>query len=295
MVAPHESRIIAAEIVRLQRREKWYSRWKMIALLAVFSLIVMLFSTKHTEQESRHLAVVNVSGMITQESDIWRQLNKINKNTQGVMVLLNSGGGTVGSSERLYNHLKLLSESMPIEVLIEDQATSGAYLAALASDKIYAYNASIIGSIGVLMQSFNVEQLFETYGVRVDTYTTGKYKGYPSPFRETPEDVQSHLMDVMLEDNEWFISLVKSRRNLNQSLGFDQAEVYTSRKAVSLGLIDGISTRAESMNRLKSVAGDWPVYDLEVDDSNYLLKNIFGKTAQHLPDVLSKWQLFALF
>jgi protease-4 len=294
MISPHDSRLIAAEVLRLQRQDKWYKRWKLIAITAVISLLVMMLGGKKSVPDQRHLAMVNVSGMISQDSDIWRQLDKVSqKDTQGLLVLFNSGGGTVGASERLYNRLRNISEAIPVEILIEDQATSGAYLAALAGDKIYAYNSSIIGSIGVLMQSFNVEKLTEQLGVKVETMTTGKYKGFPSPFRETPEEVKSHLENVMLEDNKWFVNLVKERRQLQSSKDYDQAQVYTAREGIALKLLDGVSTRAEAFKRLKEKAGDYPLRDLEIDDSNSLLQNLLGRKAQYLPKGLLEWSMLA--
>lgn len=294
MISPHDSKQIAVEIVRLQRHERWYKRWRFLTFIFATIVIVMFMSYQKSAPDLRHVAMVNISGEISESNDVWRQLEKVSlENTQGLLVLFNSGGGAVGDSERLYNALRYYASKMPVEFLVENQAASGAYLAALAADKIYAYNTSIIGSIGVVMQTMNLEQLAITFGVKVETFTTGEYKGYPSPFRQMPEEVKAHLIQVMQDDNKWFIDLVKSRRGLQQTSGFDQAQIYTGMRGLEQGLIDGISTREEALARLFEKAGQWPLHDLETEEDGSILSSLIGRRISFSPKNWLQWSVWA--
>ncbi|UTC24797.1 signal peptide peptidase SppA [Candidatus Comchoanobacter bicostacola] len=269
---------IAAEVLRIARNEKKLKVWRYVALsLLVVLLFSFIFNRKPVT--AGHLAVVNVEGMIDSKNDIWRQLKKINyTTTKGVLVLINSGGGTVGDSERLYNSFKSLQENMPVEILIETQATSGAYLAALAGDKIYAYNSSLIGSVGVVFQNVLLGNLFDRYGIDVEVLTTGSYKGYPNVFESMPEEVKEHFEQLINDDFDWFVQLVKERRGLTSTELIDQAQVYMALRGLEYGLIDGISNYDEAITRLKEKTGSLPVHNLDVDEDAWLPK-LTGKKA----------------
>ena len=109
--------------------------------------------------------------------------------TKAVLLLMNSPGGAVGDSERLYNQIRKLQEIFPMALLVENYAASGGYLGALGADKIYAYNSALIGSIGVVMQNYILQDLFDKVGIEIESLTTGRFKGYPSSNEPMPPKV----------------------------------------------------------------------------------------------------------
>ena len=113
----------------------------------------MVFIFKPSKQPSiGHIALINIDEAITMDSFFWEQFERLSPaETKAVLILMNSPGGTVGDSERLYNEIRKLQASIPTALLVENYATSGGYLGALGADEIYAYNSSLIGSIGVVI------------------------------------------------------------------------------------------------------------------------------------------------
>ncbi|MBE8310269.1 S49 family peptidase, partial [Leptospira borgpetersenii] len=99
-----------------------------------------------------------------------------NPNIKGILIEINSPGGTVGASQEVYNELMRLRKTRKIVVSMKDMAASGGYYIASAADKIFALSGTITGSIGVIAMAPNIKGLLDRYGVKMRTYKEGKYK-----------------------------------------------------------------------------------------------------------------------
>lgn len=269
-----EAKSIAENIIAVGKKEKWYKRWRNLALLLLVVMLYQAFSSPSAPVDNSHIAMINVDEVITQDSLFWEQFERINPiDTKAVLILMNSPGGAVGDSERLYNEIAAIQARFPTALLVENSATSGGYLGSLGADKIYAYNTSVIGSIGVVLKYWSMKELMDSFGIKEEMITTGRNKGYPSRFQETPDRVKQNLQALLDSDNEWFLSLVEKRRGLDrQSLdAIRDAQVYNARDALKLGLIDGISSRQEQINALREQVGPLPIKDMSIDEDD-----IFG-------------------
>ncbi|MEP0960466.1 MAG: S49 family peptidase [Roseobacter sp.] len=162
-----------------------------------------------------------------------------------VVLEVNSPGGSPVQSSLIGARIRRLSEekNIPVIAFVEDVAASGGYWLAAAADEIYADESSVVGSIGVISASFGAHELLARQGVERRVYTAGKSKSMLDPFRpENPEDV-ARLKSLLEDIHENFKTHVSTRREgkLPQDRDLFTGEVWLGRKAVELGLIDGIA------------------------------------------------------
>ena len=163
-----------------------------------------------------------------------------------VALLINSPGGSPTQSALVADRIRGLAaeHDVPVLAFCEDVAASGGYWLACAADEIYAHATSIVGSIGVISQSFGLEGLLQRIGVERRLYTAGEAKSRLDPFLpEKPEDVV-WLRGLQDQLHELFREWVVARRGdrLSTSTELFDGEVWTGARAVELGLVDGLGT-----------------------------------------------------
>jgi signal peptide peptidase SppA len=163
-----------------------------------------------------------------------------------VALLVNSPGGSPTQSALVADRIRRLAaeHDVPVLAFCEDVAASGGYWLACAADEIYAHPTSIVGSIGVVSQSFGLEGLLARIGVERRLYTAGEAKARLDPFLpEKPEDVE-WLRGLQDQLHEMFRDWVVTRRGdrLAQGIELFDGEVWTGARALELGLIDGLGT-----------------------------------------------------
>ena len=175
---------------------------------------------------------------------------------KGVLLSINSPGGTVGASKELYAAVKDLSEKKPVVVSMLDQATSGGYYAASPATKIYANAGTLTGSIGVILSGFNAKDLLDRVGIQAQTIKTGPYKDIFSPFRELGEPERQLLQELLQNTYQEFITDVSQGRKLDLEVVRKLADgrIYTGRQAKENKLVDAIGTLDEAVADLKTLA-----------------------------------------
>src|SRR5579864_4910926 len=167
------------------------------------------------------------------------------RHLSAVAIAINSPGGSPVQSALLHRRIRQLAEEkgVPVFAFAEDVAASGGYWLALAGDEIYAEEASLIGSIGVVTGSFGVNRLIERFGIERRLYTAGENKSLLDPFLpEDPADV-ARLSALQRDIHESFKDHVRRRRLGKIDAADDRlfaGEVLTGRMALAKGLIDGI-------------------------------------------------------
>ncbi len=164
---------------------------------------------------------------------------------KGVALAVNSPGGSAAQSQLLYRRIRQLADEhgLPVFAFAEDVAASGGYWLALAADEIYAEETSLVGSIGVVSAGFGFAQVLNRFGVERRLYTAGASKAMLDPFLpEKSADVE-RLGALQRDVHESFKALVRARRGARLKGGDDvllSGEVFTGRRALDMGLIDGI-------------------------------------------------------
>ena len=203
------------------------------------------------------VAVVRLAGVIaTGGSPLRRGLNLESidpllkkafavRRIKAVVLVINSPGGSPVQSALIGARIRQLAKkhNVPVLAFCEDVAASGGYWLATAADEIYANQASVIGSIGVISAGFGFPQALEKLGVERRIYTSGKSKSMLDPFRPEVEEDIAYLKDLQSDIHQTFIEQVKSRRGSRLAASEDElfsGRFWTGTKAVELGLVDGL-------------------------------------------------------
>ena len=178
------------------------------------------------------------------------------ESVKGVLLSINSPGGTVGASKELYEAVKDLSEVKPVVVSMLDQATSGGYYAASSATKIYANAGTLTGSIGVILSGFNAKELLDRVGIQSQTIKTGPYKDIFSPFRELGDPERQLLQELLQSTYQEFITDVSKGRKLDLEIVRKLADgrLYTGQQARDNKLVDAIGTLDVAIADLRSLS-----------------------------------------
>lgn len=199
------------------------------------------------------VAVIRLSGMIgtsgrgaLNDQSLGPVIEKAFSRGKPVAVALevNSPGGSPVQSSLIGARIRRLAEEkeIPVIAFVEDVAASGGYWLAAAADEIYADTSSVVGSIGVISAGFGLHELMAKNGVERRVYTAGNSKSMLDPFRpEKPEDV-ARLKELLEDIHTNFKDHVSTRRagKLTQDRDLFTGEIWLARKAIEVGLIDGI-------------------------------------------------------
>ena len=177
------------------------------------------------------------------------------KKSPAVGILINSPGGSPVQSHLIYEFIRYQAKKNKKKVLVfaEDVAASGGYLISCAGDEIYANQSSIIGSIGVIYSSFGFKDLIHKIGVQRRVYTAGKNKSTLDPFLEEKKEDIDRLKNIQLDLHKDFIEVVEKSRSTRlkktKEIELFSGEFWSGRKALELGLIDGIGSVNEILTR----------------------------------------------
>src|SRR6185503_11298273 len=254
---------LATAALKEQRRARLWGIFFKLLTFAYITLILLMAVDWRREGVTgkKHTAMVEVNGLIAPGSDasaerITSALQAAfkDKNTQGVVVRCNSPGGSPVQAQTIYDEMKRLRKKypdIPLYAVIEDVCASGGYFVAVGADRIYVGKASIVGSIGVLMNGFGFTGLMEKLGVERRLITAGENKGMLDPFSPLEEKDKEHVKKMMGDIHQQFIGVVKEGRGkrLKESPEIFSGLIWTGERSIDLGLADAIGS-------LDSVARD---------------------------------------
>ncbi|XWN32004.1 MAG: signal peptide peptidase SppA [Devosia sp.] len=232
--------------------------WRALAILVVLGAIgAGVIASGGLRSE--HIARLPIEGAIVSDRKILTLVDKLAKDDKvsAVLVSINSPGGTSVGGERLYNALRQLDERKPVVAHITTLGASAAYMAAIASDHIVAQRTSLTGSVGVLIQYGQINQLLENWGIKVDKVESGALKAEPNPFEPAPPAAVAVLQSVVDDTFAWFIELVQDRRELSdaQVARIGDGRIFTGSQALDAGLIDAIGGEADAVDWLVAERG----------------------------------------
>jgi protease-4 len=284
--------ILEAHFREHRRARRWRFAFRLLSLigfLAFISLGWVYQGFKNWQRSVPHVAVVRIEGQIAANAEanaerIVRGLREAfaNPNAQSVLLQINSPGGSTAQAEAIYENLKALKAAYPKPVIahIEDLGASAAYYIAVASDKILAYRSSLVGSIGVRIDSFNLTGLMERLGIERKLYTSGRYKGILDMFSKPEPEAEEKILSTLKIIHQQFIEAVVANRG--EKLKRDDPLLFTGmfwsgEEALKLGLIDGILGPEIEPGR-KKVDYTPPVY-----------LDLLGKPVGALFELLREW------
>ncbi len=205
---------------------------------------------------------------------------------RGILLKVNSGGGTVYHSDEMYLKLMEYKEKTgrPINAYFESMAASGAYYISCSADKIYSNRNGWTGSIGVIISLTNTKGLYDKLGLEQVIISTGKNKGMGSAGTELTEEQKAIYQGLVDESYETFTSIVASSRNMDIEKVKELADgrVYTAKQALENGLIDEICLYDEAVAKIEEELGV-PRYEKHFEKNTSLLSYLFSSVEKLFP------------
>ncbi|MGE3988162.1 signal peptide peptidase SppA [Pseudorhodoplanes sp.] len=266
----------ADQIVDRRRLRRKLTFWRVLTVLVVLAAIGTVAAVSRqgslTGVASGQIARVTISGLIRGNQERVQALERLaNSSAKAVIVHIDSPGGTTAGSEQLYDSLLRLKAKKPMVVVVDGLCASGGYIAALASDHIIAQSASLVGSIGVLIQFPNFTDLLKTVGVKVEDVKSSPLKAAPNGFEPTSPEARAALASIVMDSYDWFKELVSKRRNLEGEPLAKVADgrVFTGRQALDLKLIDQLGNEQTAIAWLAKEKG----IDPKTPVRNYSLRS----------------------
>ena len=271
---------LAESSLKEQRRSR---RWGIFFKLLTFAYIAIIFFMFSKASDlttaglsEKHTALVDLNGVIADKEvanadNIVTALRSAfdNKKSAGVILRINSPGGSPVQSGYIYDEIIRLREKhpkTPLYAVVTDICASGGYYIAAAADKIYADKASIVGSIGVRMDNFGFVEAMEKLGIERRTLTAGENKALLDPFLPVNEETTAHMQFMLAEIHQQFINAVKKGRGdrLDTTVeGLFSGLIWTGESAVNVGLVDEL---ASASYVAREVIGEESIVNYTVKD-----------------------------
>lgn len=255
---------VALASVREQRRARqWGIFFKVLGfgyLFLVLFLAMGWLGKSDVSLPGKHTALVELRGVIADDQqasadNVIRGLKQAfkDKNTAGIILVINSPGGSPVQAGYINGEIRRLRKeypNIPLYAVVEDVCASGGYYVAAAADKIFVDQASIIGSIGVLMDGFGFTDALGKLGVERRLLTAGDNKGFLDPFSPLDASQRAYAQQMLNEIHQQFIQVVKDGRGsrLQDSPDIFSGLVWTGARSVELGLADALGS-ADSVAR----------------------------------------------
>ncbi len=283
---------------RRARRWKVFFRFLSVALVVwSLTLVTLVFTAGDRRAPGAGkpaAAVIDISGLIAtgETTEARRVIPRLEKafeddNVKGIVLRLNTPGGSPVQSSEIFNAIRDLKEEYPdkpIYAVAEDMAASGGYFIAAAADEIYANPSSIVGSIGVRMDSFGFVDAMEKLGIERRLLTAGDNKALGDPFSPTDPEETDYLEGVLDEIHAQFIEAVKTGRGdrLDDDETIFSGLFYTGETAVENGLVDGIDSVRGVIRERIGVE-----HQIDLTPRRNRLEHLLGATAREFGSTLT--------
>jgi len=233
---------------------RWNIFFKSLTFLFIFILIFIAYGADRTSKggTGSHTALIEVNGVIGEKDevnakDFFESIRRAyeSSGTKGIILKINSPGGSPVQAGMINDEIKrqkLLHPKIPVYAVVEDICASGGYYIAVAADEIYVDKASVVGSIGVLMDGFGFIDTMKKVGVERRLMTAGSNKAMLDPFSPVNPKQQAFVQNLLNEVHQQFISVVKEGRGkrLKELPEMFSGLFWNGESAVKLGLADGI-------------------------------------------------------
>ncbi len=229
------------------------------------------FIAGNSANKQNTIAIIELTGIISSDirgeleptliDDLTTQLRQArdDNNVKAVILRVDSPGGEVTASDVLYHHVKKTRATKPILAYFDSVAASGGYYAALGATQIMANELTVTGSIGVILQSLTIKDLFDKIGVRALTIKSGKMKDLLNPFRHPNPEEEAFLQEMINETYEKFLHIFTTERKLDPEIArlLADGRIYSGKQALENKLIDATGyfedaiTAAETLAKIK--------------------------------------------
>lgn len=223
--------------------------------------------------KKKNITVIDINGAISTHKNVGSKYDhsKMIKtlsdlysddSVKGVIIRVNSPGGSAGASYELFDLIKKLTERKTVYATVTDIACSGAYLAIAAVDKIFATPMSIVGSIGVLMELPNFKEVSDKIGFKLNVLKSGRMKDIGNPFRDMTAEEKEYIQDILRHDHNTFTDIIlKYRARVDKNYSCD-GRFFSGEDGKTLGFVDALGTFHDALEQLKRI--------IETEDVKYI-------------------------
>ena len=251
----------------------------------LFLLLLFVLFAPENEQElsPTNLQEIKLVGPIFDTTEVVEQLDKARENSKikGVLLTVNSPGGTVPPSIEVMEAVKRIKGIKPIVVYASGTLASGSYYASCYADEIIANPGSMVGSIGVIMHGANVSGLMQKLGVKSQVIQAGKYKQVGTTDRAWNKAETKELNKVIQDTYKSFVQDVADGRGLDvkDQHKFADAHIFTASQAKDVGLVDRLGVMYDAKNRVAELAEVDKAHWNKEDKFDKLIKKLSAETA----------------
>ncbi|WP_312512282.1 S49 family peptidase [Massilia sp.] len=251
-------KLVFASVQERRAARRWSIFFKLsfltVALLALWAYYDFNFGSTDTENLGRHTALIEINGEIEAEGSgaadtVIPSLNKAfsDPGSAAVVLRIDSPGGSPVQAGIIVDEIQRLKRGYPdkpLYVVVDEICASGGYYIASAADRIYVNKASIVGSVGVLMDSFGFTGTMDKLGIERRLMTAGENKGFLDPFSPQSDKHKQHAQAMLNEIHQQFIAVVRAGRGkrLKETPETFSGLYWTGAKAVDMGLADAFGT-----------------------------------------------------
>jgi len=246
-----------------EKKNSSFVRRLFFLVLILFALIGILSLASEWIPEQRaqnRIGVIDVTGIISGSQHIVNQVKKFrqDKRIRGIVLRIDSPGGSVGPSQEIYDEvLKTRESGKTIYASMGAMAASGGYYIASAAEKIFANPGTLTGSIGVIMAFTNAKGLMEKIGLQPKIIKAGKYKDIGSPARDMTKKERNLLQSVVDDVHQQFIEAIASERGISieEVTTIADGRIFTGRQAHALNLVDELGGLQATIDQLSDKVG----------------------------------------
>ncbi len=248
------------------------TKWVLGSIGVVFLVFILFWAAVffflfHSESDEEYssgtggtIAIVELKEPIVSSESIVRQFKKYRKDNsvKAIVFRIESPGGGVSASQEIYEEVKKTRDSgKPVVVSMGSVAASGGYYVSLGASKIVANPGTLTGSIGVISEFLNFNQLFNKIGIGSTTVKSGKFKDTGSPYRPFSEADKKYFQETIDDVYQQFLNVVETERKLSPAKAKELADgrVFTGKKAYEVGLIDTLGTYEDAISIAADLAG----------------------------------------
>ncbi len=236
---------------------KWIGQHFMGMLFLLIAFVVLMPSST-TQLTPANLQEIKLVGPIMDASAILKEIEEAQKDAKikGVLLNVNSPGGAVPPSIEIAYAIKELKKHKPVVAYASGIMASGSYYASIYANTIIANPGSIVGSIGVIMESANIEELMQTIGVKTQIVKQGTFKEAGTPTREWTPEERAELETLTKDTYTLFVNDVANARGLkvSDSKAYADAHIFSAQRAKSVGLIDKIGVMSQAKKEVQKLA-----------------------------------------
>ena len=236
-------------------------RWRILAFVALVVAILAVGARYATEYglSGEQIARIVIDGTIASDPVRLKTLETLAKDdtVKAVVIAINSPGGTTAGGEELYEAIGKLRAKKPVVAYIKELGASAAYMAAIATDRVFVRRLSIVASIGVLFQTYNAGKLLDTIGIGADKVASGPLKAEPALDHPMTPEVRASLQSLVDDSFSWFVDIVAERRGLSRAevLPLADGRIMTGHQGIANKLVDEGGGEAEAVDWLVKTKG----------------------------------------